>query len=61
LIDINDATYDQLRSLKLSTTQSRRLLAYRRRVEGFKSLNELDAIPGFPSAVLDQLKQRLST
>jgi DNA uptake protein ComE-like DNA-binding protein len=61
LIDINEATYEELRSLKLSTTQSRRLLAYRRRVQGFSSLSELDAIPGFPSAILDQLKQRLST
>jgi DNA uptake protein ComE-like DNA-binding protein len=60
LIDINQATYEELRSLELSTTQSRRLLAYRRRIQGFSSLNELDAIPGFPSVVLDQLKQRLS-
>jgi DNA uptake protein ComE-like DNA-binding protein len=60
LIDINQATYEELRSLELSTTQSRRLLAYRRRVQGFGSLNELDAIPGFPSVVLNQLKQRLS-
>lgn len=60
LIDINEATYEELRSLQLSTTQSRRLLAYRRRIQGFSSLNELDAIPGFPSVVLDQLKQRLS-
>jgi DNA uptake protein ComE-like DNA-binding protein len=60
-IDVNEATYEQLRSLKLSTTQSRRLLAYRQRIQGFRSLNELDAIPGFSSGVLEQLKQRLST
>ena len=60
-IDVNEATYEQLRSLKLSTTQSRRLLAYRQRIQGFTSLNELDAIPGFSSAALEQLKQRIST
>jgi helix-hairpin-helix protein len=60
LIDVNEATYEELRSLGLSTTQGRRLLAYRLRIQGFSSLNELDAIPGFPSVVLDRLKQRLS-
>jgi DNA uptake protein ComE-like DNA-binding protein len=59
-IDINSANYEQLRSLKLSVTQTGRILSYRERTGGFKSLDELENIPGFPKQFLDDLRGRLT-
>jgi hypothetical protein len=59
-ISLNQATYDQLRGLKLSVTQTGRVLDYRERVGGFKSLDELDDIVGFPRDLLDELKRKLT-
>ena len=59
-LNLNQATYDQLRRLKLSVTQTGRVLAYRDRLGGFKSLDELDEIVGFPRDVLVELKQKLT-
>jgi DNA uptake protein ComE-like DNA-binding protein len=36
------------------------VLAYRDRVGGFKSLDELDSIPGFPHSFLEELKRQLT-
>ena len=41
-------------------TQTGRVLAHRERVGGFDSLDDLDEIPGFPHAFLDELKKHLS-
>jgi DNA uptake protein ComE-like DNA-binding protein len=59
-INVNQVTYEQLRAMKLTITQSRRLLAYRHRIKRFDSLDQLNALPGFPSTVLERLKDRLS-
>jgi DNA uptake protein ComE-like DNA-binding protein len=59
-LDLNQATYEDLRRLRLSVTQSGRVLAYRERLGGFKSLDELDSIPGFPRSFLTELKRRLT-
>jgi len=59
-LNLNQATYEQLRRLKLSVTQTGRVLAYRDRVGGFKSLDELDDIGGFPRAVVAELKLKLT-
>jgi hypothetical protein len=58
-LDLNAASYDQLRALKLSVTQSDRILSFRDRSGGFRSVNELEDIPGFPRATLDELRGRL--
>ena len=58
-LNINQATYEDLRRLRLSVTQTGRVLAYRDRVGGFKSLDELDRIPGFPKSFLTELKRGL--
>ncbi|TMK72500.1 MAG: helix-hairpin-helix domain-containing protein [Actinobacteria bacterium] len=57
---MNEATYEDLRRLRLSVTQTGRVLAYRDRAGGFKSLDELDSIPGFPKEFLTELKRRLT-
>jgi DNA uptake protein ComE-like DNA-binding protein len=36
------------------------VLAHRERSGGFESLDELDSIPGFPRAFLEELKSRLA-
>jgi DNA uptake protein ComE-like DNA-binding protein len=60
LTELNGATYERLRSLGLSVTQARRVLAHRERSGGFRSVDDLDRIPGFPRAVLEELKQALT-
>ncbi len=40
-------------------TQTGRVLAHREKVGGFKSLDDLDSIPGFPKAALDEFKSQL--
>jgi hypothetical protein len=59
-LNLNEATYDDLRRLRLSVTQTGRVLAYRDRSGGFASLDELDGIPGFPKSFLTELKRRLT-
>jgi len=39
-------------------TQATRLLAHRERLGGFKSVEDLDQVAGFPVELLDDLKQR---
>jgi hypothetical protein len=57
-LNLNQATFADLRALNLSGTQSRRLLAYRQRIGGYESIDQLDDIPGFPSAVRERLKRQ---
>jgi DNA uptake protein ComE-like DNA-binding protein len=59
-LNLNQATYEELRERNLSVTQTGRVLAYRDRVGGFKSLDELDSIPGFPHSFLADLKANLT-
>jgi DNA uptake protein ComE-like DNA-binding protein len=60
VLDLNAATFDQLRGLGMSLTQTNRVLAYRERLGSFRSLQQLDDIPGFPQALLAELKVKLS-
>ena len=59
-LNLNQASFAELRSLNLSTTQSHRLLAYRERVGGYESIEQLDDVPGFPKDVRDRLKRQLT-
>jgi DNA uptake protein ComE-like DNA-binding protein len=43
----------------MSVTQTGRVLAYRER-QGFRSVDELRTIPGFPDGFLDGIRGRLS-
>lgn len=57
-LDLNAATFEQLRTLELSVTQSARLIAARDTRGGFESINELDGLYGFPQAIRAMLKER---
>jgi len=58
-LDLNQASFAELRSLNLSITQSHRLLAYRERVGRYESIEQLDDVPGFPKDVRERLKRQL--
>lgn len=58
-VNLNTASYDELRSLGLSVTQTGRLLAQREQKGSYGSVDELDEIPGFPGGFLDGLKAHL--
>jgi hypothetical protein len=49
----------QLRGLGMSMTQAKRVLRYRDERGGFRSLDELDRVPGFPKPFLTEVKQHL--
>jgi competence protein ComEA len=59
-LNVNEATFEELRGLGLSVTQSARLIAYRDVRGGFKSLDELDDIPGLPEATKKDLRDQLN-
>lgn len=57
-INLNSVTFEQLRAQDLSVTQATRLLAHRERMGGFGSVDDLNAVDGFPADVLAMLKSR---
>ena len=59
-LNVNQATYDDLRRLRLSVTQTGRVLDYRETLGGFKSLDQLDEIAGFPRDLITELKRKLT-
>jgi DNA uptake protein ComE-like DNA-binding protein len=58
-LNLNTASFEQLRELGMSVTQTGRVLAYRER-HGFRSVDELSAIPGFPDGFLEGIRTRLT-
>ncbi len=59
-VDLNSATFEELRDLGLSVTLSARLIAYRDVRGGFESLDELNGIPGFAKDTLRQIREQLT-
>jgi DNA uptake protein ComE-like DNA-binding protein len=55
--NINRLSFEQLRDLGLSVNQAARLISERDRLGGFRSLDELDELHGFPQQLLDALKR----
>jgi DNA uptake protein ComE-like DNA-binding protein len=43
----------------MSVTQANRVIAYRDRMGGFASLDDIDRVPGFPPGLLDEIKRQL--
>jgi DNA uptake protein ComE-like DNA-binding protein len=58
-LDLNSATFEELRDLGLSVTLSARLIAYRDVRGGFESLDELNGIPGFAKETLAAIREQL--
>ena len=59
-INLNTVTFEQLRAQSLSVTQATRILAYRERMGGFNSVDDLDEVPGFPRDFLVEFKARVT-
>jgi len=53
-------TFEQLRAENLSVTQATRVLAYRERMGGYSSVDDLDEVPGFPQDFLADFKRRFT-
>jgi Helix-hairpin-helix motif len=58
-LDLNDATFEQLRDLGLSVTLSARTISYRDSRGGFDSMDELDEIPGLSAELKRVLRDQL--
>jgi DNA uptake protein ComE-like DNA-binding protein len=58
-VELNSATFEELRELGLSITQSARLIANRDARGGYEALDQLDAVPGIPQELRDEVKGRL--
>jgi DNA uptake protein ComE-like DNA-binding protein len=59
-INLNEATFEMLRSLGCSVTQTARILAARKVRGGFGSPAELSDVPGLPAAFRAELISRLT-
>jgi DNA uptake protein ComE-like DNA-binding protein len=57
-LDLNTASFEQLRALGLSVTQAARLIGQREQHGGFASVDGVDAIVGIPKDVKQTLKQQ---
>ncbi|MBK5110169.1 MAG: helix-hairpin-helix domain-containing protein [Thermoleophilia bacterium] len=59
-IDLNSATFEDLREADLSVTQATRILAYRERFGGYRSVDDLEKVPGFPEDLIESLRGRIT-
>jgi DNA uptake protein ComE-like DNA-binding protein len=59
-IDLNRATFEHLRDVGFSVTQATRVITYRERQNGFKSLDDLADVPGMPRQFLREVKPKLT-
>ena len=58
--NLNNATFEQLRDIGFSVTQATRVITYRERQKGFKSLDDLADVPGMPGRFLREVKGKLT-
>lgn len=59
-VNLNRATFEQLRGLGLSVTQATRVLAYRERFGGYDSFDDLDRVPGFSPETIESMRSRFT-
>jgi DNA uptake protein ComE-like DNA-binding protein len=58
-LSLSTASFEELRAVGLSVTQTQRVIEYREANDGFNSLDELDSVPGFERSLLVELKSRV--
>ena len=56
-IDLNTASFEALRALGLSITQSARVISQREQMRGFRSLEDIDSLFGLPRATKAFLRE----
>ena len=59
-IDLNRATFEELRDVGFSVTQATRVITYRERQDGFRSLDDLAEVPGMPGTFLQEVRGKLT-
>jgi competence ComEA-like helix-hairpin-helix protein len=59
-LNLNSATFEELRDAELSVTQATRILAYRERFGGYSSIEDLEKVPGFPTDTVESLRGRFT-
>ncbi len=59
-VNLNSATFEELREAGLSVTQATRILAYRERFGGYGSIEDLEKVPGFPADLIESLEGRIT-
>jgi competence ComEA-like helix-hairpin-helix protein len=57
---LNSATFEELRDLGFSVTQATRVITYRERQQGFKSVDDLASVPGMPPEFVSGVKDKLT-
>ncbi len=60
-VDLNRATFVELRDQGLSVSQATRVLAYRERLGGYRSPDDLAQVPGITAEDLANLRARFTT
>jgi DNA uptake protein ComE-like DNA-binding protein len=58
-VSLSRAKFDELRELGMSVMQAKRVIRYRDERNGFRTLDELDQVPGFPRSFLSTVKERV--
>jgi DNA uptake protein ComE-like DNA-binding protein len=58
-LSLSSASFEELRAVGLSVTQTQRVIEYREKNDGFNSLDELDSVPGFERSLLVEVKSRV--
>ncbi len=59
-VNLNTASFEELREADLSVTQATRILAYRERFGGYASVEDLEKVPGFPAETVAGLGGRFT-
>ena len=59
MLSLSTASFEELRDMGLSVTQAKRIIKRRDEHGGFRTIDELDEIPGFPKDFLADIKQQL--
>ena len=59
-VDLNKATFEELRALQFSAAQANRVIAYRDRLGGYRSVDDLETVPGIQREFVRKLEDRLS-
>jgi competence ComEA-like helix-hairpin-helix protein len=60
LVDLNAASFEELRRLGLSATQAARVISHREAVGGFDTVEQLRNIPGLPDGTFEAVAPRLT-
>ncbi|MBA2546342.1 MAG: helix-hairpin-helix domain-containing protein [Solirubrobacterales bacterium] len=58
-LSVNQVTFEELREMGLTATQSARLIGARETKGGFRNLDELDKLTGISKRALGELKARV--